>query len=136
MRSGHEYRLIPLFFGLASVLFMGLGCTGTDGFISGYDFGPTYSEAGHLIPDQWFSGPCTPGGDLDKDGIPNEVEGCGKDTDGDQLPDYNDTDSDNDKIPDKSEVGADPKNPVDTDGDKTTDYKDTDSDGDGIKDGD
>ena len=131
-----NYRLARLSLIVVTALLFSLGCTGTDGFISGYDWGPTYSEAGHLMPDTLMGGPCTPGGDLDKDGIPDDVEGCGKDTDGDQLPDYNDTDSDGDKILDSVEAGSNPKAPVDTDGDKTPDYQDTDSDGDGVKDGD
>ena len=80
-------------------------------------------------------GTCIAGQDNDQDGIPDEVEGCSTDTDGDRIPDYADTDSDNDKIPDSIEAGPNPKNPVDTDGDKTPDYKDKDSDNDGVNDG-
>jgi len=39
--------------------------------------------------------------DTDLDGIPNTVEGYG-DTDGDGVPDFNDTDSDNDGVPDSA----------------------------------
>jgi outer membrane protein OmpA-like peptidoglycan-associated protein len=71
--------------------------------------------------------------DADGDGILDDTEGSG-DTDGDGLPDYQDTDSDNDGIPDSTEAGPDPDNPVDTDGDGMPDYTDTDSDNDGIGD--
>ena len=71
--------------------------------------------------------------DTDRDGILDDTEGPG-DTDGDGMPDFDDTDSDNDGIPDSVEAGSDPLNPVDTDGDGTPDYKDPDSDDDGIDD--
>ncbi len=129
-------RLALLALPLIPALILGTSCT--ESYISGFGEAgpPQYTEAGVMVPDQWVSGPCRPGADLDKDGIPDDVEGCGKDTDGDQLPDYNDTDSDGDKVPDKVEAGPNPKSPVDTDGDKKPDYKDNDSDGDGVKDGD
>ena len=71
--------------------------------------------------------------DVDKDGIPNTVEGTA-DTDGDGSPDYDDTDADNDGIPDAVEAGFDPLNPPDRDGDSVPDFKDRDSDGDKILD--
>ena len=120
------------------------GCT-ADNFASGWDGSgpPPGSDSwnptdGYVFPDVGGGGPCKKGGDLDKDGIPDDIEGCGpnqKDTDGDKFPDYNDSDSDGDKIPDKIEAG-DPKAPRDSDGDKIPDYKDKDSDGDGVEDGD
>ncbi len=121
----------------------GLSCT-TESFSPGWNGGPPpgsdawNSADGYAFPDVGGGGPCKKGGDLDHDGIPDEIEGCGKnqkDTDGDKFPDYNDTDSDGDKIPDRVEAGN-PKAPRDSDGDKTPDYKDKDSDNDGVKDGD
>ena len=105
---------------LSVVIVLAVGCVGetfTDN--GGGDGGPlTY-------------GPCAAGQDADKDGIPDEVEGCsGTDTDGDGIPDYSDTDSDNDGVLDYAEGAAD------TDGDGVPDYRDTDSDDDGISDGD
>jgi hypothetical protein len=76
---------------------------------------------------------CTdPAGDHDGDGIPDFTEGCQtyRDTDGDQTPDWLDTDSDGDRIPDAIE------GTVDSDGDGKPDYLDTDSDNDGLLDGD
>jgi hypothetical protein len=81
------------------------------------------------------TGPCQPGKDQDADKIPDDREGCKKDTDGDSIPDYQDTDADGDKVLDKVEAGPNPKNPVDSDGDKTPDFQDKDSDNDGIDDG-
>ena len=93
-----------------------------------------FTESGSLWPDG-LGGTCTKGQDSDSDRIPDEVEGCdGRDTDGDQYPDYNDTDSDNDGLLDGVEAGN-YQNPRDSDNDKIPDYKDTDSDNDGIKDG-
>ncbi len=77
-------------------------------------------------------------GDDDYDGIPNSVEGCGagtKDTDGDSIPDYLDTDSDNDGVPDSVEARGNPNFPPDSDGDGLMDYLDPDSDNDGVPDG-
>lgn len=71
--------------------------------------------------------------DSDGDGILDNTEGTG-DTDGDGLPNFQDTDSDNDGIPDSVEAGPVPNQPVDTDGDGLPDYVDTDSDNDGIDD--
>jgi len=48
-------------------------------------------------------GACTPGGDADGDKISDDREGCTRDTDGDQIPDYKDTDSDNDGVLDGDE---------------------------------
>jgi len=103
----------------------------SDGPVVGSDwFVP--NDSGLETSDPWA---CKPGKDTDSDKIPDEVEGCNKDTDGDGQKDFNDTDSDNDKIPDSLEAGPNPKKPVDTDGDKIPDYKDKDSDGDGVDDG-
>ncbi|MBT8090061.1 MAG: OmpA family protein, partial [Gammaproteobacteria bacterium] len=71
--------------------------------------------------------------DSDRDGIFDDTEGT-VDTDGDGLPNFQDTDSDNDGIPDSIEAGPVPSTPVDTDGDGTPDYIDRDSDNDGIDD--
>ena len=91
-----------------------------------------------------------PSGDFDGDKMSNGVEGCvaGRDSDADQIPDWQDNDSDGDKIPDAMETGdKDSKGkcagakpgkdrwPCDTDGDKVPDYLDKDSDGDGLADG-
>ena len=51
--------------------------------------------------------PCESGKDADEDGIPDEVEGCVADADGDGVPNYADTDSDGDGLPDKLEAGDD-----------------------------
>ena len=48
-------------------------------------------------------GACTPGGDADGDRIPDDKEGCTRDSDGDKTPDYLDTDSDNDGVLDSDE---------------------------------
>ncbi|MCC0175626.1 fibro-slime domain-containing protein [Waterburya agarophytonicola K14] len=71
-----------------------------------------------------------PDADEDNDGIPNILEGSeeGIDTDGDGIPDYEDTDSDNDTIPDSTEGTEDP------DEDGTPNFQDTDSDENGIDD--
>jgi len=62
---------------------------------------------------------------------PNGVEGCsfGRDSDGDQRPDWQDLDSDGDRIPDIIEAGGKGGMPRDTDGDRVPDYLDLDSDG-------
>ncbi|MCA9669185.1 MAG: hypothetical protein KC503_26495 [Myxococcales bacterium] len=79
---------------------------------------------------------CTPGSDADRDGVPDEVEGCdGRDTDGDGVPDYLDLDSDGDGVPDAIEAGPDAARPRDTDGDGVPDLRDRDSDNDGLLDG-
>ncbi len=111
------------------------GCT-TDNFVEG-DAGGTdglvIDDSGNAVWPEATVFKCTPGKDTDNDGIPDEIEGCGKnapDTDGDQVPDYSDTDSDGDKVLDKVEGSKD------TDGDKKPDYKDNDKDNDGVKDGD
>ena len=94
--------------------------------------GGPLTEAGQAWPEAGF-GTCAKGADADKDGIPDDVEGCGspaRDTDKDGIPDYADTDSDNDAVLDKVEGKKD------TDGDKIPDYRDEDSDADGVKDGD
>jgi hypothetical protein len=98
--------------------------------------GGVQTEFGTIWPDTSGGGKCRPGQDTDMDKIPDDVEGCGKDTDNDGYPDYNDTDSDNDGVPDSVEAGPNPKAPRDSDGDKIPDYKEKDSDGDGVKDGD
>lgn len=87
---------------------------------------------GDGIPDGLEVGDPRSPTDTDGDGIPDVFEAG--DTDGDGIPNSEDTDSDNDGIPDSVEVGADPLNPVDTDNDGTPDYLDRDSDGDGLPD--
>lgn len=67
--------------------------------------------------------------DLDEDTIPDTIE-ADEDSDGDGLPDYNDTDSDNDGVEDSLEGLGD------QDGDNIPNYLDLDSDGDGILDSD
>jgi hypothetical protein len=109
-----------------------VGCS-SDDFSSFEDGSSVGLEAGGPKPDFTSSGGCEAGKDADKDGIPDEVEGCGPpptDTDLDGLPDYLDADSDNDGVPDAIE-GA-----KDTDGDGVPDYLDNDSDDDGVNDGD
>lgn len=75
--------------------------------------------------------------DSDGDTISDRDEGAPRrDTDGDGIPDYLDTDSDGDDISDGFEAG-DAKletSPIDTDFDGTPDYLDSDSDDDGIPD--
>ena len=113
-----------------------LAACNSDTFESNDGGGDAYQGDGMITwPDTGY-GQCKPGQDSDQDGIPDEVEGCDKDTDGDQIPDHMDTDSDGDQIPDSVEAGPDPKAPKDSDGDKVPDFQDTDSDNDGIKDGD
>jgi hypothetical protein len=82
-----------------------------------------------------YSGTCEKDGDNDNDGIPDGVDGCETDTDGDGFFDFQDPDADDDGISDTIEAGPDPTKPVDTDGDGTADFMDTDSDNDGIVDG-
>ena len=85
-------------------------------------------------------GVCVPHGDDDGDGIRNDHEGCreGTDSDGDLIPDFQDTDSDNDGVPDDVEGGNGALNtpPLDFDGDGVEDFRDGDSDNDGVLDGD
>ncbi|MEZ4403243.1 MAG: hypothetical protein R3B06_24675 [Kofleriaceae bacterium] len=80
-----------------------------------------------------------PATDTDNDGITDAQEGIDTnvDTDGDGIPDYQDTDSDGDGIEDYREAGdTDPATPpVDSDGDGTPDFRDTDSDNNGRPDG-
>lgn len=59
--------------------------------------------------------------DLDKDGIPDNIEGVG-DPDRDQIPNYLDTDSDGDKLSDKEEAGDNPLQPRDRNGNGIPDY--------------
>ncbi|MEO0323156.1 MAG: hypothetical protein AAF447_09380 [Myxococcota bacterium] len=82
-----------------------------------------------------------PDEDADGDGLTNleEASGegeCGRDTDGDALPDFLDGDSDGDGISDAFE--ALPRqvdgSPADSDGDGVPDFVDTDSDGNGLDD--
>jgi uncharacterized repeat protein (TIGR01451 family) len=61
--------------------------------------------------------------DADGDLIPDNVEGAG-DPDGDDIPNFLDTDSDGDGIPDALEAGPDPLQPQDTDDDGIPDYLD------------
>jgi hypothetical protein len=63
--------------------------------------------------------------DQDGDAIPDNVERAG-DVDGDNLPNFLDTDADGDGIPDRQEAGADPANPPDSDGDGIPDFLDSD----------
>jgi hypothetical protein len=81
--------------------------------------------------------------DSDGDGIPDEVEGEPRgsdglpaDTDGDGAPDFIDQDSDNDGITDATEAVPTGSlgEPADTDGDGTGDWRDADTDGDGMSD--
>jgi len=122
-------RLATLALAISPILVLGWGCTES--------YPVTFSAGDAWVSTEWGTsgGPCKPGTDSDKDGINDEIEGCGKDTDGDNLPDYNDTDSDNDKIPDSVEAGPNKNSPRDSDGDKVPDYKQKDSDKDGVDDG-
>jgi hypothetical protein len=63
--------------------------------------------------------------DQDGDSIPDNVEGAG-DVDGDNVPNFLDTDADGDGIPDRQEAGADPANLADSDGDGIPDFLDPD----------
>jgi hypothetical protein len=81
----------------------------------------------------------TPDTDTDGDTILDIDEGGGSvDTDGDGVPDTEDTDSDGDGIPDSVEAGdAEPMTPpVDSDFDGIPDFRDLDSDADTIRDSD
>lgn len=71
--------------------------------------------------------PDDPKGDLDRDGIPDKVEGT-DDADGDGIPNLRDLDSDGDDLTDAQEGTGDP------DGDRIPNFLDTDSDGDRIPD--
>jgi hypothetical protein len=78
-----------------------------------------------------------PKADEDSDGIPDGVEGCCVDTDGDTIPNSQDFDSDDDGIYDLIEAGGKGSCtiwPCDTDGDGVPDYLDRDSDNDGLND--
>jgi hypothetical protein len=66
--------------------------------------------------------------DCDDDGLPNTIDRCDVDTDGDGKPDCRDPNADDDEIPDAIEGR------VDTDRDGRPDFLDRDSDGDGIED--
>ncbi len=93
-----------------------------------------------LPPDAEVNPECDEAADNDGDGISNGDEGCryNRDSDGDQVPDYQDLDSDNDGLPDSVEAGdSNPSTPPrDADGDGIPDYLDRDSDNDGVADGD
>ena len=120
------YRGIALS-SLAALVFLSASCANDGGFV-GSDGAATRSDGSVISPAN-----CKTGGDYDHDGIPDEVEGCGnppRDTDGDGVPDFADTDSDNDGVPDALEGAGD------TDGDGLPDYRDQDADNDGISDGD
>ncbi len=115
-----------------------LSCASSDQIFITIDAGQESDQGVKNDYTQWpdtFQNNCEPGQDKDKDTIPDELDGCEEDTDGDQIPNYLDTDSDGDGIPDMVEVGPDPQNPLDTDGDQTPDFKDTDSDADNVGDG-
>jgi uncharacterized repeat protein (TIGR01451 family) len=62
--------------------------------------------------------------DQDKDTIPDNVEGAA-DADGDNQPNFLDTDSDGDGMSDTEEVGPDPTHPQDHNGDGIPDYLST-----------
>ena len=128
MRSTSVAIVLTLTLGL-------LSCT-IDNFVEGADGGEgdgfTINDSGNMVWPEGSVLKCTPGKDTDADAIPDEIEGCGKDapdTDGDQVPDFADTDSDGDKVLDKVEGSED------SDGDKKADYRDSDKDNDGVKDG-
>lgn len=76
--------------------------------------------------------------DTDGDSIADVHEGADvrRDTDGDGIPDFEDSDSDGDGIPDSVEAGDDDVRtpPRDSDGDGTPDFIDLDSDDNGIPD--
>ncbi len=75
--------------------------------------------------------------DTDEDGIADYIEEQNFNTDGDEYPDYRDTDSDNDGILDAIEGDVSDiclQDVKDTDGDGIPDYRDDDSDDDGILD--
>jgi|GEM_PF-506196 len=60
--------------------------------------------------------------DQDGDTIPDNVEGA-LDVDGDNLPNFLDTDADNDGLPDQIEAGPDPRQPRDSNGNGIPDYR-------------
>lgn len=62
-----------------------------------------------------------PNDDSDSDTIPDNVEGA-RDVDGDQLPNFLDTDADNDGIADQVEAGSDPRHPSDGNNNGVPDY--------------
>ena len=62
-----------------------------------------------------------PGDDQDNDTIPDNIEGAA-DVDGDNLPNFLDTDSDGDGLLDIEEVGPDPTHPRDSNHDGIPDY--------------
>jgi hypothetical protein len=97
--------------------------------------GDLLGDGGQLWPDIGY-GECKAGQDADGDKIPDDVEGCGEDTDVDGIPNHMDSDADGDKVPDSVEAGPNPATPQDSDGDKTPDFLENDSDDDGLKDGD
>ena len=130
--SGHRSVVFGGFLLITWVFFP--ACTSE--FDTGEPDGGIVTEWGTIWPDTGGGGLCLPNQDLDQDKIPDTVEGCNKDTDGDQMPDYNDADSDNDQIPDRVEAGSNPSSPPDSDGDKKPDFQDEDSDNDGVVDGD
>ncbi|MCW3785920.1 Ig-like domain-containing protein [Plebeiibacterium sediminum] len=75
--------------------------------------------------------------DSDEDGIADYIEEQNFNTDGDEFPDYRDTDSDNDGILDVIEGGVSEtclQDVKDTDEDGIPDYRDEDSDDDGVLD--
>ena len=89
---------------------------------------------------EWLNGDC------DNDNVPNGVEQSERDTDGDSIPDYLDTDDDGDGVDtinedygntdfedgDINPTGDNDPTNDDTDGDSIPDYLDTDDDNDGI----
>jgi hypothetical protein len=115
---------------LASLLV--LGCNGGS-VKSGIDGGSNRRDGFLPGSDSIQAADCIAGQDYDKDGIPDDVEGCGSppvDSDLDGVPDFMDIDSDNDGVADRVEGS------IDSDGDGKPDFQDSDSDNDGVKDGD
>lgn len=94
-----------------------------------------YTETGTPIYPEASVSACSPGQDHDGDKIPDDVEGCKSDSDGDKYWDWEDPDADGDGVPDAVEAGPDPTHPVDSDKNGKPDFQEKDSDKDGIEDG-
>jgi hypothetical protein len=127
-------RLLDCVSALAAAMLL-IGITGCPG--------PNNEETQSNQNDAGWTNDCDPWEDDDDDFISNRDEGCmygdyGRDSDGDQIPDYQDRDSDGDGVPDSIEAGDEDLDtvPRDTDGDGLPDYIDNDSDNDGVSDGD
>ncbi len=119
---------------LAVVLALG-GCPKDEFQTVPDDAAVGYTEAGKPIYPEAGPVECQPGQDHDGDKIPDDVEGCKKDSDGDKYLDWEDPDADADGIPDAVEAGPDPTHPVDSDGNGKPDFQEKDSDKDGVEDG-